>query len=268
MVGCVVVPCLPCAVSRGAVLPCSAVLLGSALFFALLLVVGFPSTLKSDCCFSLPLKIFLLYKKFRDFLLCGPALLCSAVRAVLCRLAVLVFCTVFCLLVVCSVVCVLCHSFPPCWQAQYHAVMLSNYLPLCDPASFSVSSGMLAFVIVAVATLLMCCSSVPPCVAGFLVCVLPVGRVPCCLCAVVSLPCLLQAQYHIVMLLNYLPMCDPTSFSVSAVATLLMCCSAVTPFGAGFLYCVLPVGRVLCGLCAVVFLLSLLASTMPHCDVI
>ena len=75
---------------------------------------------------------------------------------------VLAFCTVSCLLVVCCVVCVLWCSFPACLQAQYHIVMLLNYLPMFDPASFSVSSGMPALVMVAVATLLMCCCAVPP----------------------------------------------------------------------------------------------------------
>ena len=68
---------------------------------------------------------------------------------------VLAFCTVSCLLVVCCVVCVLWCSFSPCWQAPCHTVMLFNYLPLCDPASFSASTGMLALVMVTLAVLLM-----------------------------------------------------------------------------------------------------------------
>ena len=41
--------------------------------------------------------------------------------------------------------------FLPSMHAQYHTAMLFNYLPLCDPASFSLSRGMLVMAMVAVA---------------------------------------------------------------------------------------------------------------------
>ena len=46
----------------------------------------------------------------------------------LCRLVLLVFCVVCCLVVVCRVVCVLWCSFPPCWHAQYHTVQAKGEL--------------------------------------------------------------------------------------------------------------------------------------------
>ena len=69
VMGCVVYrrPLLPPAVSCGAVLPCAAVRLGSAVLFCFLLVVFFRFTSQNHCLFCLPLKSVLKYKNFECF---------------------------------------------------------------------------------------------------------------------------------------------------------------------------------------------------------
>ena len=110
---------------------------------------------KNHCCFSLPLKLFLKNKKLKYFLLCNPALPCSVVRYCAVLPCVAGFLCVCCLVVVCRVVRALWCSFPPCWHAQHHTVMVFDFLPPCDPASFSVSTGMLVLVMMVLAASLM-----------------------------------------------------------------------------------------------------------------
>ena len=94
---------------------------------------------------------YILKTKLKCFLLCGPLLLCSVVRCCAVRPC---FAGFLCCVLPGGVVrvgYVPWFSSPPCWDAQYRTVMVFNYLPLCDPASFSVSTGMMALVTVAVA---------------------------------------------------------------------------------------------------------------------
>ena len=159
VLGCCVVRCVMvpyCLVLCPVVVCCLVVLCCQALLSFLPCCLWlFPFAFKAHCCFSLPFKIFLKNEKFNCFLLCSPASPCSVMRccAVLPCLAALLCCVMPGGGVLCGpYALVFLPSLLACTKRHCHVL---NYLPLCEPASFSVPTCMLALVMLVVATLLM-----------------------------------------------------------------------------------------------------------------
>ena len=98
-----------------------------------------------------------IFDKQEDVSSCATLLSCVlSCGAVLCHLVLLAFCALCCLVVICRVVCALWCSFPPCWHAQYHTVLLFKFYPCVTPRPHQCPlSSILALVMAALATLLM-----------------------------------------------------------------------------------------------------------------